>query len=297
MSLIGLGASSLYPYNLDRVFGMSKDAGYDGVEVLISHTRETRDAAVLDALRTKHDLPILSLHAPTLILTHFTWGRDPEEKMRKTALLARDLDIPTIVVHPPYAFQKEYAARFFQAVREVEEETGVLVAVENMFPWKVRGRTFSAYAFDSSDIIANSEHTTLDFSHASLAHQDSLDLARQMGERLQHVHLCDGAGVKESGKDRIMDEHALPGEGSQPVAETLEMLTEQEWTGSIVAEINLRKFKGEARKMEAMVKTVNFARTHTNSAPVLVPAASSTISVPVAQPVVEPDLIPAFAQA
>ena len=46
------------------------------------------------------------------------------------------------------------------------------------------------------------------------------------GDRLRHVHLCDGSAA--ASEDRVFDEHLLPGEGGQPVAEVLRLLAERD---------------------------------------------------------------------
>lgn len=272
MISVGLGTTSLYPQKLDTIFGVAKDVGYDGIEVMITHQEETRIPQNLERLQRIHQLPILSLHAPTLLLTHFAWSRSPVEKLRKTANLAADLGIPTVVVHPPYAWQKEYASQFINVVQETESSTGVKVAVENMFPWRIKGRKIRAYAPSFEYLAQNCKNLTVDFSHAALSGDNSLEMVSTHLQRLGHIHLCDGNSIKVNGKDRIMDEHALPGKGNQPVAQTLQFLASKNWDGSVVAEINTRKYRGLAAKMDALKYTLEFARK--NLAPVNTKASS-----------------------
>ena len=101
---------------------------------------------------------------------------------------------------------------------------------------------------------------TLDFSHASLSGRDSLEMAMAMGQKLRHIHLCDGATSAADGA--ILDEHLLPGEGTQPVAETLQYLASIGWDGNVVAEVNVRQEKDEQYRLEKLVQTVAFAREH-----------------------------------
>jgi hypothetical protein len=60
----------------------------------------------------------------------------------------------------------------------------------------------------------------------------------------------------------IFDEHLLPGRGTQPVAETLAYLAKSGWSGSVVAEVNLRKTKDEQTRLDQLVETVAYAREH-----------------------------------
>ena len=145
-------------------------------------------------------------------------------------------------------------------MRATAKKYGVEIAVENMFPWKVAGKNLKAYAPGSDPTLMDCDSMTLDFSHASLSGRDSLEFALAMGQHLRHVHLCDGSGSIDDGK--IFDEHLLPGHGNEPVAEVLEYLARRGWNGNVVAEVNTRKAKTEADRLELLRQTLNFARTH-----------------------------------
>ena len=259
---IGMSAGCVYPLSVDDAFRLSAAAGYDGVEVMVTNDKTTQSADALLALAEEHDQPILSVHAPVLLLTHFVWGRDPQVKLEKSAELAAAVGASTVVVHPPFRWQATYAEKFLDIVRQTHQNTGVEIAVENMFPWAVGGRSVQAYAPGPDPRELDCDHITLDFSHAALSGHNSLELAKDFGARLRHVHLCDGATTGDDG--RIFDEHLLPGYGIQPVAETLQHLAEIGWSGHIVAEINTRKAKNETERLASLVETLEFARLHTS---------------------------------
>ena len=267
---LGLSTSSVFPLKLEDTFRMARDSGYDGVEVMITSNKDSRDISTLRSLEDKYQLPILSIHAPVLILTHFVWGTDPEVKLIKTAELAKLLGSETVVVHPPFSFQTKYAADFLALAKTIEDTIGVDIAVENMFPWKIRGRQAVAYKPSWNEIVEEATHITLDFSHAALSGINSLNEAKRMGDRLTHIHLCDGFGTKtkRSGEetDKVFDEHLPPGFGNQPVAETLQYLADTGWDGNIVSEINTRKYKTWEEKRKVLADSANFARDIFSSA-------------------------------
>lgn len=260
MIAIGMSTSCVFPFGLEHAFRMARLAGFDGVEVMVTNDPLTQDATALRALSARYELPILAVHAPVLLLTPFVWSRDPRVKLERAAALAAELSAPTVVVHPPFRWQSGYAQDFERIVRETAAATGVEIAVENMFPWKIGGRALTAYAPSPDPLDLDADAMTLDFSHASLSGRDSLELATAMGSRLRHVHLCDGAGSVDDGM--VFDEHLAPGRGSQPVAEVLARLVEQGWSGSVVAEVTTRKLRTEAARLELLTETVAFAKRH-----------------------------------
>ncbi|MFP7759785.1 sugar phosphate isomerase/epimerase family protein [Marisediminicola sp. LYQ85] len=255
MITVGMSTSSVYPLSTEGAFRLAATAGYDGVEVMITSDPSTRSVDTLRTLSDRYGMRVLSVHAPVLLLSQLVWGRDPVGKLERSADLAAQLGAPVVVAHPPFRWQRSFASRFAEIVRATAERSGVSIAVENMFPITTRGITVDAFAPGWDPTLMDVDAMTLDFSHAASAGLDSLDIARNMGPRLRHVHLCDGI---TSG--RHVDEHLRPGDGDQPVAAVLERLAGLGWSGSVVAEINTRAARSEARRLEMLGVTLDFAR-------------------------------------
>lgn len=260
MIRVGMSTSCVYPLGVEEGFRLAKLAGYDGVEVMVTNDDVTQSADALRGLSKRYGIPILSIHAPVLLLTHFVWGRDPQVKLEKSAELAAAVGATTVVVHPPFRWQAGYAENFLRIVRQTAQASGVEIAVENMFPWKVRGKSLKAYSPGWDPVVMDCDSVTLDFSHAALSGRDALEMAQALGPRLRHVHLCDGSGSLDEGK--VFDEHLLPGYGSQPVTEVLEYLAESDWDGSVVAEVNTRKAKTEEERLHLLEETLAFGRNN-----------------------------------
>lgn len=268
MIRIGMSTTCVYPLDPEHAFRLASLAGFDGIEVMVTRDEGTQDAAALLELSRQFDLPILSIHAPVLLLTHFVWGRDPQVKLERSAQLASEVGASTVVVHPPFRWQAGYAENFLDIVRATSATTGIEIAVENMFPWKFAGKGLKAYSPSWDTTTMDCDAVTLDFSHCSLSGYDSLEMAAALGSRLRHVHLCDGSGSLDEG--RVYDEHLLPGHGNEPVAEVLAMLAKARWTGAIVAEVNTRKARTEQGRLDQLRETLTFARRHTSLNPRLV---------------------------
>jgi sugar phosphate isomerase/epimerase len=260
MISVGMSTTCVYPFAVEHAFRIARMAGFDSMEVMVTNDPVTQDAAKLREISERYSMPISTIHAPVLLLTTFVWGRDPQVKLEKSGELAAELGADTVVVHPPFRWQSGYAQNFERIVRETAAKTGVDIAVENMFPWTVRGRAMKAYAPSPEPLDLDVDWMTLDFSHASLSGRDSLQMAIEMGPKLKHIHLCDGSTSAADGA--ILDEHLLPGEGTQPVAETLQYLAQNGWDGNVVAEVNVRQEKDEQYRLDKLVQTVAFAREH-----------------------------------
>lgn len=260
MISIGMSTSCNFPMGVEQSFRLARLAGYDGVEVMVTTDPVTRDASALLALSDRYSMPILSIHAPSLFLTQFVWGRDAQVKLERSAQLAAQVGASAVVVHPPFRWEAGYARNFERIVRQTAQNEGVEICVENMFPWKVAHKNLKAYAPSPDPLDLDVDAMTLDFSHASLTGRDSLEYAMAMGDRLRHIHLCDGTRSVDDGN--MKDQHLLPGRGTEPVAEVLTMLAENHFTGHVVAEIGLHHVRNPRVRLEMLVETVAFAKKY-----------------------------------
>lgn len=260
MTTIGLSTSSVYPLGLEATFRIAKKLGYDGVEVMVTSNDATRDVVHIKELINKYHMPVLSVHAPVLMVTPFVWGRDPEIKLRRAASFADSIGADTVVVHPPFRWQVDYVPRFLATVAHVENSTDVNIAVENMFPWRLRGREHEIYSPNWETIVDNVDYLTIDFSHAALSGIDTLEFVKTHLNQVRHIHLCDGKGVRRSDKAKVFDEHLKPGDGNQPVAETLRLLADSDWDGHIVAEVSTKRYRSERKTEDVLRDTLRFAR-------------------------------------
>lgn len=252
---VALSTSCLFPLGLPETFSTAQDLGYDSVEVMITHDALSQEPYDLLELVQKYQIPISAIHAPTLLLTQQVWGR-AWNKMQMAAKMAKAVGAQTVVAHPPFRWQVSYARNFVEGVRRVSQMEEVKIAVENMYPWSVKGRSVEMYAPHWDPSLFDYDWMTWDFSHAAAAGDDSLEAVKRIGSRLGHVHLTDGSG------DKVMDEHLLPGHGSQPVAETLHYIAASDFSGVVCAEVSTRKAKGAAQRDEMLAETLAFARKH-----------------------------------
>jgi sugar phosphate isomerase/epimerase len=251
---IGLSTASVYPESCAATFDLASRLGYDGVEVMVWTDPVSQEAGAVRALSELHGMPVLSVHAPTLLLTQRVWGTDPWTKVDRSLEMAAELGAPTVVLHPPFRWQREYASEFVDGVALRENDTGIHLAVENMFPWRAGQREMLAYLPHWDPVAQAYDHVTLDLSHTATAGADAMAMAYALGERLAHVHLADGAGSPR-------DEHLVPGRGTQPCGELLEHLAGTGFDGSIVVEVSTRRLALEARELD-LAAALAFARLH-----------------------------------
>ncbi|EWM15403.1 sugar phosphate isomerase/epimerase [Kutzneria sp. 744] len=250
---IGLSTASVYPESAAAAFELAGELGYDGVEVMVWADPVSQDMDALLDLSDRHGVPVLAVHAPCLLISQRVWSSDPVVRLRRAVTAAQVLDAPTVVVHPPFRWQRRYAERFPELVDELNESSGVQIAVENMFPVRLRGTELSAFKPSVDPTDAGHKHYTLDLSHTAAAQMDPLAMAERMGEGLVHVHLADGSGAAR-------DEHLVPGRGTAPCATFCEQLAAADFEGQVVLEVNTRKARGPGERAAELAEALLFAR-------------------------------------
>lgn len=252
---VALSTSSVYPMDVPTCFTYAHRLGYDGVEIMITHNKTTQNARLIRAHMEHTGLPVVSYHAPTLLFLPGVLHRDHWMKLRKTCELAQATGAQTVVVHPPFRWQGDYATSFVTGVRELSQQTGLKIAVENMYPWRAGLRELLVYYPDWNPLDEDYDHLTFDFSHAATAGMNALDTVAKIRNKLAIVHLTDGKGS-------LKDEHLVPGRGHMPVAETLQHLAKYNWHGDVVVEVNTRLVTRKSTRTAMLKESLEFARTH-----------------------------------
>lgn len=272
---VGLSTASVYPLRTEAAFEYAANLGYDGVELMVWAETVSQDIGAIARLSKQYDMPVLSVHAPCLLISQRVWGANPISKLTRSVHAAERLGAQTVVVHPPFRWQRRYAQGFAEQVAELEARSDVMVAVENMFPFRADrffgsgqpsiermrkrggrpGVGVSAFAPSYDPLDGNHAHYTLDLSHSATAGTDALDMARRMANRLVHLHLCDGTGAST-------DEHLVPGRGNQPAVEICQLLAVGDFSGHVVLEVTTSAARNRAEREALLSESLQFARTH-----------------------------------
>ena len=274
--LVGLSTASVYPENTAAAFRYAAELGYDGIELMVWAESVSQDLSAVRTLMRKYAMPVQAVHAPCLLISQRVWGSDPVTKLERSVRTAESLGATSVVVHPPFRWQRRYAEGFVDQVAALEEAGDVVVAVENMFPMRADGlfggkdksaqrmrkrggpgAALSAFSPSYDPTDSDHRHYTLDLSHTATAGTDAMELARRMGDGLAHLHLADGRGAS-------LDEHLIPGHGTQPCAELCAHLVASGFDGQAVVEINTQNARTRRERSSMLSQALAFAREHLN---------------------------------
>ena len=233
-------------------------AGYEAVEVMVTGDPHTQEPHLLAPLAEEFGLRVAAVHAPFLLVTRRVWGPDPIGKIYRAVHLAETVGAPLVVVHPPYRWQVRYRRWMETSMQEFSARTGVAVAVENMFPIRLRGdRGVRVHARQEVEDLERYPSMVLDTSHAAVANLDIRRFFAEHRDRIRHVHLSNNAG---KGWDSHLPVHH---DGVLPLGDFLSDLAADGFGGTIALELDLRPWlRDEDALHEVMVRSREFCEAH-----------------------------------
>jgi sugar phosphate isomerase/epimerase len=295
MAKIGLSTASVYPESTASAFEIAAKLGYDGLEIMVWTDPISQDPEAIRHLSDYHSMPVLAVHSPCLVISQRVWSPDPWIKLDRARAAAELLGANTVVIHPPFRWQRDYVRGFAHGLQRMAEETDVRFAVENMFPLRVRGREVSPYlpTWDVANVAAEPDalegaaeidngywveragvldenlsgipldpgallayrHFTLDLSHTAVSLSDAELMLAGMGDSMTHLHIADGTGLSK-------DEHLVPGRGNQPCAQILQTLAARDFDGNVIVEVNTRKALSRDERIADLAEALAFCRLH-----------------------------------
>ena len=239
-------SAAFFARPLAQTFHLLAETGYEGAEVMVTKDPASQDPALMRALASEHGLTIGAIHAPCLLLTRRVWGTDPIGKVERAIEVASAAEIPLVVVHPPYRWQRSFSRWLEESLPDRMRSAGVTVAVENMFPVRVGGREMTFHADQDLEELEGLPDLVLDTSHAAVAEHDLVEVRRRFDGRIRHVHLSDNAG-------KGWDSHLPPGEGVLPLGAFLDDLSSSDYTGAITLEVDLRRQLTDPAALQAIM--------------------------------------------
>jgi len=270
---ISFSTGSLFGLPLKTVFRLAADAGFEGVEVLVAPEVLARGAAGVLGLARKFGLSVNAVHRGLLSLPG--WGETREGRVRLVEL-ARRLEAPLVVIHPPWkcrSMDDAVVTRYIQGVDVAQKAGGgeVELALENM-SFKREGDRLNPFT-DLTNLRAFAgDHglaMTLDTSHAASFGFDILESASIFRDRMKNLHLSDYKPRSRLLGNRILTnhfaQHQVPGTGVLPLRALLASLAADGYSGNVSLEVGPIPTRAWwrptlRRKMAAMAAFVRQAR-------------------------------------
>ncbi len=225
----------LFGRPLDWAVGVIAEAGYDGVELMVTQDPATQDPDRVAEIASEAGMPVPVIHGPFLLLTRRVFGADLLDKARRSLDLASDIGAEVMIVHPPYRWQTRFHRWLLEEADAEATALGTRVGVENLFPVPLAGRHIRFHRYTETTHLRPFRHLVLDTSHFGVAGVDIVAAWTDLKRQAAHLHVSDNKGQGR-------DSHAALGHGVLPVASFLHAVAASDYPGAITLELDCRRY-------------------------------------------------------
>jgi sugar phosphate isomerase/epimerase len=240
---IAAGAMTFYP--VKSTLAISRDAGFDAVELLLTPTMLRRGAERYQSLAEEMMTDIASVHAR---LHYRDVGlAEKIESDRQSIRFAARLDTcDCVVLHPPTSRTGDLGdiRRWLDALCDEREALGSTLglAIENR-PENHDGTIRQQLDnLDRLRIVAGEwdVDVTLDIAHAASFGIDPIVAIDAVAPRLRNIHLSDARATHYRGgiMNGLFRDHQVPGSGSIDIRAVSDRLRHHGYTGLVTLELS-----------------------------------------------------------
>ncbi|WP_457571337.1 sugar phosphate isomerase/epimerase family protein [Desulfovulcanus sp.] len=234
----------LFYLPLSECAQIARDAGFDGLELILNHP----DLLDIEKTLTQaRGMPILSLHAP--FRQWSLWGGHLRA-WEKSVILGNKLpELKNITLHPP-AFKLSQLTHFWWYARtrnlpgDLKADVGL--SLENLPT--VADSLFGRDPFKEhiEQCVNKNVNLTLDVCHLGVSKRDILQaLDETPWDLLVNVHFSDARGLQE---------HLWPGQGELPLGDFVRSLKEKKYCNLLTLEVAPTTLPQEREKIVAKLK-------------------------------------------
>ena len=249
-----LSTGSLYTQPVARVFAWAREAGFEGIELLVDDRPESQDVAHVRRCVEETGLPVPVVHVPFHSRVIPEWGTDSVDRALLTAELARELGAGMVVLHLPLWREERFARWIVEERPQAEKKLGLALAVENLpakrwlvpgpriFRWPFlfherRGDTYFGrllhalsqpdFRFNTAEELCQFNHVVFDVTHWA-RRGDVFGFWETLKGRVVHIHVSNYSPQRG---------HAVPWEGEVNLVRFLEKVRADGYQGHFTAEL------------------------------------------------------------
>lgn len=218
--MLALSTDSLRGYGLNRIFQITKDAGYDGVDLAIDRKNfDTLNAEYIKQLSDQVGIPVLSIATPT----------NANDKMIKKAVnIAKTVGCRVVVIQPPKFFDYKFISWMKNEIPKMRQKENISIAMENA-PSKSFFGIIPEHAMGNIIDLKKFKHACLDTARLGKRKEDIIRVYKTLKKYLVHIHLSNV---------RAGTPYAPPEKGILPMESFLTKLKQDGFPGVISYKIN-----------------------------------------------------------
>lgn len=120
--MLTLSSDSLEHYGLNRIFSITKDAGYEGIDIVLTKNMDTKDPEYLLELSAKYQLPITSLS---------TGPATSKKEAIDLIRVAKEANVRVVIIYPPSLMDFAYTQWIKNDLPILQKRNELIIAMVN----------------------------------------------------------------------------------------------------------------------------------------------------------------------
>lgn len=217
--MIVLSTDSLRGYGLNRIFELTKQAGYDGIDIAVDFGQfDTYNADYLKELSEDYDLPIHAIAAPPQVR---------EDRIKEIVEVGKKVGAKVIVLQPPKILDFKLASWLKNEVPKLREKEFISIALENAPAGTFLG-FIPEHAMAKTSELRKFKHVSLDIARIGESKKDLMRAYGTFKKFLVHIHFSNLHNGKK---------YAKPQNGIMPLESFLTKLKQDRYPGAISVKV------------------------------------------------------------
>jgi sugar phosphate isomerase/epimerase len=218
--MLALSTDSLKGYGLNRIFQITKAAGYDGVDLVLDPKNfDTQNAEYVKSLIDQTGLPVLGIQTPP---------NCSPRKVQEAVKMAKLLGTRVIVIQPPKIFDFKYIQWLKNEIPKIRQTENISIALENA-PSQTFLGIIPEHAMGNILDLKKFKHVCIDTTRVAQKRDDLIRVYKALKKYLVHVHLSNVKGGNY---------YYLPPKGILPIESFLTKLKQDSFPGTISLKVN-----------------------------------------------------------
>jgi sugar phosphate isomerase/epimerase len=218
--MLALTTDSLKGYGLNRIFKFVKEAGYDGVDLVIDPKNfDTQNAKFIKSLSDEIGIPVLAISAPQ---------NANARKIKEAIDMAKILGSKIVIIQPPKIFDFKFTEWLKKEIPKIRQKENISIALENA-PSKMFLGIIPEHAMGNIMDLKKFKHACIDTSRIAIKKEDLIRVYKVLKPYLVHIHLSNVKGGVP---------YAPPEKGILPIESFLAKLKQDGFAGTVSLKIN-----------------------------------------------------------
>lgn len=217
--MIVLSTDSLKGYGLNRIFELTKTAGYDAIDLAVDFSQfDTFNTQYIKKLIQEYGIPVHAVSTPIEIA---------QKRITEVVKMAKEIGAKAVVLQPPKILDFKMASWMRKEIPKLREKEFISIALENAPAGTFLG-IIPEHAMANSQDLKEFKHVCLDVSRIGEQRKDLIRAYTALKKFLVHIHLSNFYHGKK---------YAPPQEGIMPLESFLTKLKQDRYPGAIALKI------------------------------------------------------------